>query len=216
MSIPNDSNLSKEEKLGYRLIISKISPETLEKIIEGSVTNTLKFVHGSTTDIILSFPVKEIGLGPKNISWSLSQNPQARESLNIIHGIGTKIFILWFFVLFLLIGLFFLYGKVTNSYKFLGGGRLLITNGLFLFTSGLFLNLVLPLASKTFPAQLEPSQALVGILFSSLLPEVGFVWSVLGLIIFIAGISIFLIERKMKQTVIKPAENQQAAAKTVQ
>jgi len=197
-SFINDPNLSVEEKLGYTLIIRNIPPNTFEKILKTNITSALKFVHGKSSDMVIYFPAKELRLGPQDLSWSFSQNspPNTKGTLSLINGIWTKLFTLWFVTLLSLIGLFFLYGKA--SLQKLAGRRLLIINGTILYILGALLFVIPQLLAQTMPSKLEPSQALIKILFSTLIPEIALTWLISGVVVFMIGFSILLIERRKK------------------
>lgn len=199
----NDPNLSREERLGYSLIIRNISPQTVEKIIKTNFTNVLSFVHGKNSDILIYFPAKELKLGPQDINWSYSENtsPNTNGSVSNIKGIWIKLFFLWIVILLFLVGLFLLYGKVALDK--LAGRRLLVINGTILYIFSSFLFVAPQILAQTFPDRLEPSQVIIKILFSTLIPEVAFTWIILGIVVFIAGlILVFLERRRIKNSVI--------------
>ena len=195
-SFINDPNLSVEEKLGYTLIVRNIPPNTFEKILKTNITSALKFVHGKSNDMVIYFPAKELRLGPQDLSWSFSQNspPNTKGTLSLINGIWIKFFILWFVTLLSLIGLFFLYGKA--SLQKLAGRRFLIINGSLLYILGALLFVISQILAQTFPTKLEPSKALIKILFLSLIPEIALTWIIFGASLFMIGILAILIERR--------------------
>lgn len=197
-SLPNDLNLSREERLAYGTIAANISPDFVEQIVETNLTEALDFIHGRSNDIIISFPTKELGLGETNIKWSLSENstPQLKEQLNLIHGIGTKILILWIIVFILLMSLFLLYGKVSNKI-ITGGSRLLITSGTMLLLSSLISRFLLIQMAQNLSNGSEPSQKLLGLLASSLLIDIAFSWSVISIFVLVLGVTLFIIEAKL-------------------
>lgn len=193
-SLPNDPNLSKEEQMGYSEIIAKIDPKQIKKIVEKNAESILNFIHGKSEDAGFYLPAKDLGIpdARENISWSISQNanPQLQERINLANGIGTKILILWFIFLLVLIGLFFLYGKLTSPKHMLGGSTLLILTGALILCLSTVLKFYLILISKELGKEpdIEPSQVLLSHLSSSLFTEIITTWIILGAILTIFGI----------------------------
>lgn len=192
----NDPNLSREERLGYSLIFKNIPSQTVERIIKTNFTNVLSFIHGKNSDIVIYFPAKELKLGPHDINWSYLDNaPQnAKNSLSIIKGAWIKLFFLWIVILLFLVGLFLLYGKVALNK--LAGRRLLVINGSILYILGSLFYVIPQTIAQTFPVRLEPSQAIIKILFSTLIPEMALIWIISGIVLFIVGLILVFLERR--------------------
>lgn len=200
-SIPNDPNLSYEEKIGYSAILANIPPSLFKEIIEANLTQALNFAHAREDSIEISFPTKKLGLGPTDARWSLSENanPALREQLKNIHGIASKILVLWFVALSALIALFFLYGRVTESKKMIGGYVLLLANGIALLLSSLIVKFFLIQIARDLPNQPEPAQKLLGLLAQSLFSEIIFSWIVIGIIVTLAGIGLHIANKRLKK-----------------
>lgn len=198
VSIPNDPNLSTEERFAYSVILKNTTPNMIKEIIETNLGQVLNYAHGKSDDITLSLPTKNMGIAPDDIRWSLSENPnpQVKQQLNILHGIATKILILWAIVFIFLISLYLLYGKITKSNILLGGNRLLITNGLWILISGLITKFSLGQMSKNLPPNPEPSQQLLALLASSVFSEIILGWIIIGAFLFFSGIMLFAINKR--------------------
>lgn len=208
-TIPNDPNLSDEERFTYSTILKNSSPNIIKEAIETNLTQILNFIHGKSNDVIISLPIKEMGLSPTDIKWSLSQNStqELKNQMNIVHGIALKILILWIIVFMLLISLYLLYGKIAKANILLGGNRLLITNGLWILITGSISKFSINQMVQNLPANAQPSQQIIVILASSLFSEIISGWSVIGFFLLISGIIIFVIDKKTnKNTVPKSSD----------
>lgn len=189
-SLPNDPNVPKAERGDYANIAKSIKPDTVKKIIETNFLQVLNYINGESDDIKISVSPKEIGIpGGASITWSLSQM-QSKESgskLDIAKGIGNKILLSWSVVLSLLIGLFFLFGRLTKPKSLLGGKTLLVIEGVIIIVIGIAARLFSLVMEKSMPQTLEPSQALIKLLASSLFPDIAVTWVICGVLVIILG-----------------------------
>lgn len=178
-SLPNDPNLVKEEKLGFTQIANIVSPDLSKRIIENNITPILDFVNGTAEDIKIFIPAKEFGLGSKDMTWSLSQLPGSSASAFAgLHGLGQRILIIFLIILALLIGLFI---WIKNK-------NLLLISGVAVIFLGGISRLFFFFLEKTLPAKLEPAQALLKLLASSLFADIAISWMIIGIVLIIGGI----------------------------
>lgn len=194
-SLPNAPNLPREEKEGYTEIIKKLSPEIFEKIIKENLTNSLDFIWGKTNKIVVFVPAQKLGIGKTDFQWN--PTPQIYQQIKIANGIGQKIFLSWALVLALLLGCYLLYSRLTETKKLLSGNSLLIINGSTLVIIGLLLEAAMFFVAKTLPAQMEPSQAVLKFLFSSILPPMVLLWILAGGLLIFGGMIFKRISRKL-------------------
>lgn len=88
-SIPNDPNLSEEEKIAFTLILKEVSPELVKQVIEENLSQVLDFIHGKSSDLMFTIPLKELGIQTaEDIQWSLKEDaaPDLQEKIQILHG----------------------------------------------------------------------------------------------------------------------------------
>jgi len=195
-SLPNDPNLSEEERMGYADIAESIPPHVVKLAIETNLVPILDYVHGKSKDVIIVLPAKELklpGVG-EDIRLSLvnTNSPETEKRAEIVYGIGNKILLAWAGVFLLLFGLLFLYGRLLVPKKLLGGSAVLFVSG------GVVL--IVSLVGKFFFIQMardlakgpEPSQALLSILASSLLPDIATTWLLMGGVAFSLGFVLIL------------------------
>lgn len=194
-SIPNDPNLNFEERFVYSAVLSNIPPSLFKEIIEGNLSQALDFVHGQRENIEILLPTKQLGLGPADVRWSISENanPVLQERLKFVHGIATKILVLLTLALLGLVGLFLLYGKVANSKYKIGGYVLLLANGIALLLSSLIVKFFLIQMARDLPNQPEPAQKLLGLLAGSLFSEIIFSWIIIGILVTSAGCVLYAV-----------------------
>lgn len=197
-SLPSDPNLTDDERLAYSLIFTNIPPKFIEKILVDNVSSVGNFIHGRRDNLIVSLPAKELGISQANLEWSMSRDAdlKTRSQLEGLHGVATKILILWIIVLIGIVSLFLVYGKVTNSKKMLGGYHLLLVSGTSLTVLSAVLFIVFHQLSVELLKGIEPSQKILGLLLSTILTEVSFAWIVTGVIVVTLGIVLKLISEK--------------------
>lgn len=171
-SLPNDPNLSAEERGGYATIVGNIPAADFKEITETNLGNFLDFVWGKTDTVTVSVAAKRMGLGKTDISWS--PKPDLQKKLAGFMGIGQKIFAVWLVSFAVLIVAYLLLRP---------SGMFLILYGIFLTFSGLVIEGVAYLLPRTFPAQLEPAQALLKLVFTSVVPQIVLVWIIVGILI---------------------------------
>lgn len=199
-SIPNDPNLSFEEKIGYSTILANIPPSLFENIIETNLIGALDYVHGREDDIQISLPTKQLGLGPTDVSWSLSEDasPSVQERLKIVHGIAAKILVLLTLALLGLAALFLFYGRLNEPKKIIEGYVLLLANGIALLLTSSIFKFFLTHMARDLPEKPEPAQKLLGLLAGSLFSEIVLTWIIVGIIVTAAGIGLYAIRRLSK------------------
>lgn len=184
-SLPNDPNLLKEEQLGYSQIINNISPADLKDVAEKSLSQIIDYVNGDSNDVVIGTNFNGV-----NIQWSLSKAPkEITEKIKIVNGLGKILFYALGVELILLIVLFFLYGKLTTPKSWTGGKTLLLTVGINLTLISIISKFSMSVVGKELDKGAEPSQRLLGLLFSSLFPEITTIWLLVG----IMSILVFLI-----------------------
>lgn len=185
-SLPNDPNIPGEEKEGFANLAKSISPGLLEEIIKENVTLSLDFIWGQTDKIAVLIPAKKLGIGATDVRWS--PNPQLAGNLNVVNGIGQKLLLAWYLGLAILTGLFVLYSRLTSSRKFASANMLLIINGTLLLVFSLLVEAVAYVLPRTFPANPEPSQALIKFAFGQILPQILIIWIICGILLLLGGI----------------------------
>lgn len=197
-SLPNDPNLSTQEKLGYSQLAQNIPPSIVENIIRKNLLQILSYIHGRSEDIIISFPTKSLGLAPTDTAWSLTKNAPVELStqLHQIHGLGEKLRMAWIVSIILLVTMFLTYGKVTKS-KWLISGKILISSGSVLLILSLILKFFLIQLSVNLANAPEPSQKILGLFAESLFSEIVFGWMIIGSIVAIVGSVIFVVNKKL-------------------
>ena len=114
-SLPNDPNFSEEERKGLTEFIKNISPQVVKPLVEDNLTQVIDFLNGQSKDVVISFSLQGIGFeNASGIHWSLSQIPDKNllEKIKMLNGIGNLFILAAFIVLAILVGLFFLSGKI--------------------------------------------------------------------------------------------------------
>ncbi len=196
-SLPNDPNIKNEdERREFAKIANSVSPHLAKRIIETNFAPFLDFINGESKDIKILIPAKELGIeGAGDISWSLSQmeNGESSSRFSGAYGLSSKILIAWFLILLILVGLFFLYGRLMIPPALLGGKTLLLTSGIFVIFIGIVGRFFSWLLETKMPI-VEPAQALLKLLSLSLFPEIAISWIIFGAILLI----LFLICRSFR------------------
>lgn len=180
-SLPNDPNLSPEEKLGYSEVAKQLSPAVIQKITESSLVSILNYAHGTSDNIVINV---------EGMEWSANstQFPQLAQ----LHGTSRNILLILITTSLVLIGLFAWYGKLSKT-KF-GGSTLLISTGLYTGLSSVVLAFGSLQIGKQLLTEPEPSQKIIGLLSSSLFYEIAKTWTVISVVLLILG----LILKKLK------------------
>lgn len=181
-SLPNDPELSQEERQDYGDIAKDISPELVQNVIETNFTTITAFIKGTTSELIIIIPPLNSDI--KKIEWSLKDAPQA-QGITKFQGSGKYILATLVIDLLLLTGLFFLYKKI-NSKK--GATSLFIITGIIIAIVSIILTLITKGLSYELLKGIEPSQKILGLLASSLFPKITLTWSIVGIILLIIGI----------------------------
>lgn len=183
-SLPNDPNLSEEEQREYAKIAGQISPDLVKQAIEPNLLTMLNYLHGKRDDLVIIFPalIPEMG----EIKWTPEQSPAATaQSIAKFHGAANKVLMLWFVVLAILIGIFWINKKPATL---LTSGGLIIFFSLVLLVGCWFL-------SHTLTDGIEPSQKLLGLLSVSLMPVIFAGWLVIGIVVLALGIAVKKIKK---------------------
>ena len=167
-SLSNDPNLSADEKVTYARIISSISPDKIQSLIENNLSSGIAFLNGEEKDIHISIAASDLHIPGKDINWSLSSSPGA-SGFAPIYDISTKILLVWVALLVVLMLLFWASGRMvllpTGIVSLLLGG----VGGLFLFV----------IVQNT-PMR-EPAQVLLVTLSKSVLADIASIWIGLGI-----------------------------------
>ncbi len=195
-SLPNDPNLPEEEKIAYAEFVKNISPQVIKPLIEDNLTQIIDFLNGKSSDIVISFSLQ--GIGFENLSgirWSLSQIPDKdlREKIKMANGIGNALIIAGGIILAILTGLFFLYGRLTTPKKLLGGKSILLSAGTYILIAGAISKFSAMTIGKELINGKEPSQKILGLLVSSLLPEVTNTWLIIGGVLILLWLALYII-----------------------
>jgi hypothetical protein len=189
-SLPNDPNLPEDEREDYSEIVSSIKPEGVKKVVEENLAQFIDFLNGKQKDINVSISSKDVAvLGGSDVKWSLSQHPEIQNSqgANMAYGVGNKLLLVWVLLLLILLGLIKLVGM-----------RLLLVGGVVSILLGLFLKLFLIVINSAPMGKAEPSQALLGLMVISILPDTSISWVTLGLILVISWIVLTKVARARK------------------
>lgn len=185
-SLPNDPHIKRDEQGDYANIVNSINPQTTQRIIESNLQQILNYINGKSDDITIRIFAKDFAiLDGSDIKWSLSQMQQhdAQTSENrfaFIQGLGNKILLVLFIIFSILIGLFLLYGRLTNPKSLLGGKKLVLITGILTCVLGIALRIFSFIIEKSLQQKLEPSQAILKLLASSLFPDISITWIILG------------------------------------
>lgn len=196
-SLVTNPNLDASQKQALILLTQNIPPALVKQAVEQNLTRTLDFVHGKAEDVEIRLPTQQLGFSGENQSTSLLKNadPQLREQLNFIQGIGPRLLILWVIELGLLILLFLLYGKFVNPKKILGGYPLLISSGILLLILSLILKFLSFQISNSWAITGETSQKILFLYGVPLLSEIAFIWILIGFFVTLTGVVILLANK---------------------
>lgn len=171
-SFPNDPNLSKEEGMDYADFVKNISPQVLKPLVENNFGQVIDFLNGESKDIIISISLSGVGFQDSSgIRWSLSELPDKnlQERIRALNGIGNTLIIATVVILVILIGIFFVYGK-----------SILLSGGLYILALGTIGKLFIMVVGKELLNGKEPSQKLLGLLSTSLFPDITTTWLIVG------------------------------------
>ncbi|MDO8583543.1 MAG: hypothetical protein Q7R51_03350, partial [bacterium] len=179
-SFPNDPNLPKEDRIEYAEFAKNISPQVVKPLIEDNLAQAIDFINGESKDINLSFALNGVGFeNSTGIRWSLSELPDKnlQQSIKMVNGAGNILIIAWTLVLTILVGLFFIEGKT-----------ILLIGGIYITAISLVIKLGLLTIGKELDEALEPSQKLLGLLTTSLFPEITTTWLLIGIMLILIWI----------------------------
>lgn len=182
-SLPNDPNLTDEERLGYTEFAKNISPQVIKPLIEDNFGQVIDFLNGDSKDIVISFALNGVGFeNVGSIRWSISQIPDknTQEQIRSLNGIGNTLIIAWVTVFIVLVALFFLYGRLTTPKSWIGGKTLLLSSGVSIFTMSVFTKIALIFIGKGLVEGKEPAQKLLALLSTSLFSEITITWLMIG------------------------------------
>lgn len=183
-SIPNDPNLSKEEKIGYAEFVRNISPQIAKPLIEDNLTQVIDFLNGQSKDIIISFSLNGIGFeNTSGIRWSLAEIPDKnlQEKIRESNGIGNLLIIAGLIVLAILTSLFFLSGKA-----------ILLSGGVYIIIISLISKYLLMTIGKELMNGRELSQKLLGLLSASLFSDITTTWLVMGVMLILLWLTLHI------------------------
>jgi len=187
VSIPNDPNLSKEEKIGYAEFVKNISPQVIKPLIENNLTQVIDYLNGQSKDIVLSFSLNGVGFqDASGIRWSITQisDKNLQEKIKAFNGIGNTLIVTMGIVLTILIGLFFLSGKT-----------ILLSGGIYIVATSLISKLFLMTIYKELINGQEISQKILGFLSTSLFPDIINTWLIMGGILILLWFSLHIISK---------------------
>lgn len=159
----------------YGEFINSIPPQSVKPLVETNLGQIVDYLNGQSKDVILSFSLQGIGFeGASGIRWSLSQMPDKnlQEGLRSLNEAGNAIIIVGAVILTILIGIIILYGR----------GVLLI-DGIFIVLAGLIGKLFSIAVSDALLKGSELPQKLLGLLLSSLSPDITTSWLIAGIIL---------------------------------
>lgn len=196
-TLPNDPNLSFEEKFTISAIAPNIPSSFVKDAVEKNTLQILDFIHGRTNDIVITFPSFDKNLAGKNTQWSLSKNAPVdfRMSVEMLHGAGSKLFAAIIFETLVLFALIIAYGRTDG--RLFGSAPLFYGGGILLFLS-VFLKFFIPDLAGNLSKGPEPSQAILGLVVSSLLPDIINLWLVISVFVILFGIVILVINRRSR------------------
>lgn len=181
-SLPNDPNFSEEEGKGLAEFVKNISPQVIKPLIEDNLTQVLDYLNGESKNVVISFSIQGIGFeNASGIRWSLSDLPDKnlQEKIKALNGAGNLLTIAGIIVLAILVGLFFLSGKI-----------ILLIGGLSIAVISLIIKFLLMVIGKELINGREPSQKLLGLLSSSLFSDITTTWLVAGMLLILLWLGI--------------------------
>lgn len=183
-ALPNDPNLPREEKGDYAKIVSAISPQKLQKVIEQNLGSVFNFLNGSSQDINISLSGSDLGIsGAGNIKWSLTKNmPKGSlDRIQIFSGLGSKLLL----ALIVITVLMFLLLLVADR------GVLLVAGVLTLLLGGVG-KIYLSIITANTPMK-EPAQVLLVLASSSIFADIALSWLIFGVVLILVW---FLLKKK--------------------
>lgn len=186
-SLPNDPNFSEEEGKGLAEFVKNISPQVIKPIIEDNLTQVLDYLNGESKNVVISFSLQGIGFeNASGIRWSLSDLPDKnlQDKIKALNGAGNLLTIAGIIVLAILVGLFFLSGKV-----------ILLIGGLSITVISLIIKFLLMVIGRELINGREPSQKLLGLLSSSLFSDITTTWLIAGVILILLWLVIKIRRR---------------------
>lgn len=195
-----ENELGKEEKEAYGAIAKTITPEVAKRTLETNLKEIYNFLDGKTDDIQLYLPLKETGLDQfiklKNERISINglfrQNSQLNQAEKL-KGVTKLILLGWFVVLGLILFQLFLSYKLAKNK---GVGIPLIICGVLLTIISILAKFFLYQMSRDLTSSIEPSQRLIAMLASSILPEIAFTWTIAGVSIAVIGTLFLILSKK--------------------
>lgn len=192
-SLSNDPNMEKADRASYADMAKGVKPEDIQKLIESNLTHVFDFIYGKSTDVTFMFPVALGTAQEQDINFSLSQNPEMEKRLATFSGVGNSLTIVWVVLIFILGGLFALYGRVVGAWW--KARRLLAYSGFSILLLGVLAKIESITIGKELLKGKEPSQKILGLLVNSLLPDVTITWIIIG----VALVIIWFILRMSKK-----------------
>lgn len=187
-SLQNTSNLSDEQKIGYGNFINNIPPKLIKPLVENNLGQIVDYLNGQSKDVTLSFSLNGIGFeNASGLRWSLSQMPDKnlRDGLLSLNEAGNTIIILGAIILTILIAVVILYGK-----------GILLVDGIFIIVISLIGKLFSMAIGDALLKSPELQQKLLGLLLSSLLPDITTSWLVIGGVLIVTWFILYFAPTK--------------------
>lgn len=159
----------------YGEFINNIPPQSVKPLVEANLGQIVDYLNGQSKDVTLSFSLQGIGFeNASGIRWSLSQikDKNLQEGLRSLNEAGNIIIIAGTVILTILIGIIVLFGR-----------GILLINGIFIVLAGLIGKLFSIAIGDALLKGPELQQKLLGLLFSSLSPDITTSWSIVGIIL---------------------------------
>ncbi|MDP2638512.1 MAG: hypothetical protein Q8P26_05635 [Candidatus Levybacteria bacterium] len=194
-SLPNDPNIPEDEKISYTDFAKNISPQIIKPLIEDNLKQIIDFANGQSKNIVISIAISGVGFrDTSGIYWSLSELPDKNLQKNIqsMNGLGNVLIFTFGITLLILTGLFFLYGKMFTPKDPLGGRIMLLVSGIFIAAISVFIKIILMIIGKELLNGAEPSQKLLGLLATSLFPEMTTTWLVVGIVLILLWTGLYI------------------------
>lgn len=194
-SLPNDPSLPEEEKIAYTEFVKNIPPQVIKPLIEDNLTQVIDFLNGRSKDMVISFSLQGIGFqDASGIRWSLSQIPDKdlQERIKAANGIGNALIIAGGIMLTILVGLFFLYGRLSTPKKLLGGRSILLSAGVYILVISAICKFSITTVGKELINGKELSQKILGLLVASLSPDIITTWLIIGSVLILLWLALFI------------------------
>src|SRR3989344_502354 len=184
-----EDDLDKEEKQGLEEVVKIITPEFAESIVERNLKEIANFVDGKSDDIVLYFPLQK----PETFSLSNLGGDRVKSQMKQARNTSSYLLLVWAIILFLLISLLFMHYKLGGNKKLKGTGILLIICGsIFTILATLAMFFLRHTAEDLIKPGKEPAQNLLGILASSVLPEITQTWLTVAVALLTTGVVLSL------------------------